>query len=113
MSEIATVGLDLAKNVFQAHGADLSGRAVLRKKLRRDQVLAFFCQLSPCVVAMEACNRDPGGGRRQPKKRLKRRVGREEGFLFRRRGRAGEGPEFHIPVYAGRRPLPVRAQNGS
>ena len=52
MSEIITVGLDLAKNVFQAHGADASGRAVLRKKLRRDQVLAFFGQLSPCIVAM-------------------------------------------------------------
>ena len=55
MSEIITVGLDLAKNVFQAHGADASGRAVLRKKLRRDQVLAFLGQLPPCVVAMEAC----------------------------------------------------------
>ena len=55
MSEITTVGLDLAKNVFQAHGADASGRAVLRKKLRRDQVLAFFSQLPRCVVAMEAC----------------------------------------------------------
>jgi transposase len=55
MSDIITVGLDLAKNVFQAHGADASGRAVLRKKLRRDQVLAFFGQLAPCVVAMEAC----------------------------------------------------------
>ena len=55
MSEIITVGLDLAKNVFQAHGADASGRAVLRKKLMRDQVLAFFGQLPPCVVAMEAC----------------------------------------------------------
>ncbi len=55
MSEIITVGLDLAKNVFQAHGADASGRAVLRKKLRRDQVLAFFAPLPPCVVAMEAC----------------------------------------------------------
>jgi len=55
MLEIITVGLDLAKNVFQAHGADASGRAVLRKKLRRDQVLAFFGQLPPCVVAMEAC----------------------------------------------------------
>jgi len=42
MSDIVTVGLDLAKIVFQAHGADASGRAVLRKKLRRDQVLAFF-----------------------------------------------------------------------
>lgn len=55
MAEITTVGLDLAKNVFQAHGADASGRAVLRKKLRRDQVLAFFAQLPACVVAMEAC----------------------------------------------------------
>ena len=55
MSEIITVGFDLAKNVFQAHGANASGRAVLRKKLRRDQVLAFFGQLRPCVVAMEAC----------------------------------------------------------
>ena len=55
MSEITTVGLDLAKNLFQVHGADASGHAVLRKKLRRDQVLAFFGQLRPCVVAMEAC----------------------------------------------------------
>ncbi len=44
MSEIATVGLDLAKNVFHVHGADASGRAMLRKKLRRDQVVAFFSQ---------------------------------------------------------------------
>jgi len=55
MSEIITVGLDLAKNVFQVHGADGTGRAVLRKKLRRAQVLEFFSQLPPCVVAMEAC----------------------------------------------------------
>ena len=41
MPEIAKVGLDLAKNVFQAHGSDVSGRAVVRKKPRRDQVLAF------------------------------------------------------------------------
>ena len=55
MSEIITVGLDLAKNVFQVHGADGVGRAVLRKKLRRAQVLEFFSQLPSCVVAMEAC----------------------------------------------------------
>lgn len=55
MLEIITVGLDLAKNVFQVHGADGAGRAVMRKKLRRAQVLAFFEDLSPCVVAMEAC----------------------------------------------------------
>jgi transposase len=45
----------LAKNVFQVHGADGTGRAILRKKLRRAQVLEFFGQLEPCVVAMEAC----------------------------------------------------------
>ncbi len=55
MAEITTVGLDLAKNVFQAHGADISGQAVLRKKLRRDQVLGLFAQLPACVVAIEAC----------------------------------------------------------
>ncbi len=55
MSEIITVGLDLAKNVFQVHGADGAGRTVLRKKLRRAQVLEFFSQLPCCVVAMEAC----------------------------------------------------------
>ena len=55
MLEIITVGLDLAKNVFQVHGADGAGSAVLRKKLRRTQVLEFFGQLPPCVVAMEVC----------------------------------------------------------
>jgi transposase len=55
MSEISRVWLDLAKNVFRVHGADGAGRAMLRKKLRRDQVLTFFRQLQPCVVAMEAC----------------------------------------------------------
>jgi len=55
MLEIITIGLDLAKTVFQVHGADASGRAVLRKKLRRDQVLDFFGRLPSCVVAMEAC----------------------------------------------------------
>lgn len=55
MSEIITVGLDLAKMVFQVHGADAAGQPVLRKKLRRGQVLAFFSELQPCVVAMEAC----------------------------------------------------------
>ena len=55
MLEIFTVGLDVAKTVFQAHGADASGCAVMRKKLRRDQVLAFYSQLQACIVAMKAC----------------------------------------------------------
>ena len=55
MSEVSVIGLDLAKHVFQVHAADEAGRAVLRKRLRRHQVLAFFAELPVCVVAMEAC----------------------------------------------------------
>jgi transposase len=55
MRKVSTIGLDLAKNVFQAHGADSSGAVIFRKKLRRAQVLEFFAAQSPCVVAMEAC----------------------------------------------------------
>ena len=55
MGEVSTVGIDLAKSVFQVHGADASGGVVFRKKLRRDQVLPFFSTLPRCVVAMEAC----------------------------------------------------------
>lgn len=55
MIEVSTVGIDLAKSVFQVHGSDAVGNVIFRKKLRRDQVLTFFSRLSPCVVAMEAC----------------------------------------------------------
>ena len=57
MSEVMVIGLDLAKHVFQVHGADASGRAVIRKQLRRAQVLAFFGRQPRCVMAMEACAR--------------------------------------------------------
>lgn len=53
--KVTTIGLDLAKTVFQVHGADASGRAVLRKRLRRGEVLRFFAGLEPCVVGLEAC----------------------------------------------------------
>ena len=56
MAEASTIGLDLAKRVFQAHGADASGAVVFRKRLRREQLLAFFAGQSACVVAMEACS---------------------------------------------------------
>lgn len=49
------VGLDLAKHVFQAHGVDAAGKAVLRKKLRRSELIAFFAKLPSCVVGIEAC----------------------------------------------------------
>jgi transposase len=52
---ITTIGLDLAKNVFQVHGIDAAGKVVVRKALRRVQVLPFFAKLPPCLVGMEAC----------------------------------------------------------
>jgi transposase len=55
MEKISIVGLDLAKNVFQVHGATADGTAVVRKKLTRAQVLSFFAGLRECVVAIEAC----------------------------------------------------------
>jgi len=55
MGEISIIGLDLAKQVFQVHGARVDGSVVLRKKLTRGQLLAFFSKLPPCIVAMEAC----------------------------------------------------------
>jgi transposase len=55
MGEVTTIGLDLAKDVFQVHGVDAEGVVVLRKQLRRGQVLAFFSRLPRCVVGLEAC----------------------------------------------------------
>ena len=55
MEEGITIGLDLAKRVFQAHGASASGAVLFRKKLRREQVLGFFSGQPRCRVAMEAC----------------------------------------------------------
>ena len=55
MGEVSTIGLDLAKNVFQVHGADASGAVLFRRKLRRHQVLTFFAGQPSCTVAMEAC----------------------------------------------------------
>ena len=53
--QITTIGLDIAKNVFQVHGIDAAEKVVVRKQLRRSQVLAFFKALPPCLIGMEAC----------------------------------------------------------
>ncbi len=53
--QITTIGLDIAKNVFQIHGIDAAEKVIVRKQLRRGQVMAFFEALAPCVVGMEAC----------------------------------------------------------
>jgi transposase len=55
MDKVHIIGFDLAKQVFQAHGADASGATLLRRKLRRAEVLPFFRKLPSCIVAMEAC----------------------------------------------------------
>jgi len=55
MGEITTIGLDLAKHVFQVHAIDAEGTTVLRRRLRRNQVLAFFSRVPRCVVGLEAC----------------------------------------------------------
>jgi len=54
--QVTTIGLDLAKNVFQVHGVDVNGLVVIRKALRRAQLLLFFKELPPCLVGMEACS---------------------------------------------------------
>src|SRR5882757_6535009 len=53
--QVSTIGIDLAKSVFQVHGVDTAGKVVLTKKLRRSQVLALFADLPPCLIGMEAC----------------------------------------------------------
>jgi transposase len=53
--QITTIGLDIAKNVFQVHGIDAAEKVVVRKQLRRGQVMKFFAALPPCLVGMEAC----------------------------------------------------------
>jgi transposase len=53
--QITTIGLDIAKNVFQVHGIDAAERVVVRKQLRRKQMMPFFEGLAPCLVGMEAC----------------------------------------------------------
>jgi len=52
--EVSVIGLDIAKSVFQVHGTDRQGRAVLHKRLRRGQMQGYFAQLKPCVVGIEA-----------------------------------------------------------
>jgi transposase len=55
MQTITTIGLDIAKSVFQVHGVDAAGEVVIRRQLKRRSVLAFFQKLPPCLVGIEAC----------------------------------------------------------
>ena len=53
MTEVITIGLDLAKSVFQVHGVDVAGKTVIRRQLRRRQVLPFFRKLPACLVGID------------------------------------------------------------
>ena len=53
--QVSTIGLDIAKNVFQIHGIDEAEKVVVRKQLQHSQVLEFFKALPPCLIGMEAC----------------------------------------------------------
>ena len=56
MEEVVTIGLDIAKSVFQVHGVNSAGDAVLRRQLKRARMLPFFAKLPPCLIGIEACN---------------------------------------------------------
>jgi transposase len=64
MKEISVLGIDLAKNIFQLHGADRVGNTVLKKKLNRRQLVLFVSNLPKCVIAMEACGGSHYWGRK-------------------------------------------------
>ena len=53
--QVTTIGLDLAKHVFQIHGIDAAEKVVIKRHLRRSQVMSFFEALAPCLIGMEAC----------------------------------------------------------
>ncbi|WP_072817577.1 IS110 family transposase [Bradyrhizobium erythrophlei] len=55
MGEVSTIGLDIAKSVFQVHGVDVAGAVVIRKRVSRARVLEYFSDLPPCLVGIEAC----------------------------------------------------------
>ena len=57
MGDITTIGLDLAKSVFQVHAIDEAGSVMMRKRLRRSQVLSFFAKVPPCLVASKLARR--------------------------------------------------------
>src|SRR5438309_10922924 len=62
VNQIIRIGMDTSKHIFQLHGVDSAERPVLRRKLRRSEVLAFFAKLPPTVIGMEACGTLLGAG---------------------------------------------------
>jgi transposase len=64
MNEITTIGLDLAKQVFQVHAVDAAGAVAMRRQLKRRQVVPFFAKLPRCLIGLEACGTAHHWGRR-------------------------------------------------
>ena len=65
MQAVTTIGLDIAKSVFQIHGVDAAGNVIVRRQLKRRYVLPFFQKLPPCLIGIEACassHRAPNAG---------------------------------------------------
>jgi len=75
MGEVNTIGLDIAKSVFQVHGVDDAGAVVTRRRIGRSKVLEFFAALSPCLVGIEACPSAHHWSRRHAEKPWDQRVG--------------------------------------
>ena len=65
MGEVSTIGVDIAKSVFQIHGVDANGTVVIRQRVSRAKFLEFFAELPSSLVGMEACNCTPVGARTQ------------------------------------------------
>jgi hypothetical protein len=89
MQAVTTIGLDIAKSVFQVHGVDVGGQVVIRRQLKRRYLLAFFEKLPPCLPC-EACN--PSGGIEEPSS--KRHVNRS------RVHRLPDGPRMRVIAFA-------------
>jgi len=83
MEQAVTIGLDLAKHVFQAHGADVAGHVLFRRRLTRARLLGFLAAQAPCVVAMEACAGSHYWGREVGKLGHVRGHLSEYGYVFR------------------------------
>jgi transposase len=71
MGEVSTIGLDIAKSVFQVHGVDVAGAVVIRKRVSRAKVLEYFGELPQCLVGIEACPSAHHWGRELAAKRQK------------------------------------------
>src|ERR1700722_15601980 len=90
MQTITTIGLDIAKSVFQVHGVDAGGQAVVRRQLKRRYVLAFFQKLSPCLVGKSAIKEMADISSAIPTARLLEKCGR--------RRRKRPQPKFSLPL---------------